>query len=115
MPHDNAELANVEIEFPRLQPNTTEACPASIEEILEYLRMESPDGESVQANQLRFLRTALVERHRYWIWSFHEADGRACYLTVSLSPDRARCIGYEENYYGLTPDQYLLGDFHNVF
>jgi hypothetical protein len=64
--------------------------------------MESPDGESVQANQLRFLRTALVERHRYWIWSFHEADGRACYLTVSLSPDRARCIGYEENYYGLT-------------
>lgn len=115
MPEDNAELASIAIEFPRLQPDSAESCPVSLADVVAYLRLESPDYESVQANQLRFLRTALVADHRYWIWSFRESDGTECFVTVSESPDGTTCTGYEEDYYGLTPEQFMLGDYHNVF
>lgn len=70
VPEDNTELANIEVEFPHLQPNTPESCPVSLADVVGYLRMESPDGMCVEADQLQFVRTALVSDHRYWIWSF---------------------------------------------
>jgi len=115
MPEDNAELANVVIEFPLLQPNTAESCPIPIADVVDYLRLESPDGETVHPGQLRFLRTAQVADQRYWIWAFQESDDSACYATVSVSPDGSTCTGYDENYYGLTPEQFMLGDYHQVF
>ena len=115
MPEDNAELANIEIEFPRLQPNKPDSCPVAPDDVVEYLRMESADAESVEASQLHFMRTALVADHRYWIWSFRESDGSDCFVTVSVSPDGTTCTGYEENYYGLSPEQFMLGDYHQVF
>lgn len=115
MPDDNKDLARVRVEFPALTPDTPESCPVPLVDIVEYLRLESPDGENVHAEQLQFLRTANVADHRYWIWSFQETDGSACYATVSEAPDGSTCIAYEENYYGLTPEQYILGDYHQVF
>lgn len=115
MPEDNAELAHMEIEFPQLQHNTSESCPISLDEIVEYLRAESLDGDSVTTDQLQFLRTALVADYRYWIWSFRESDNMDCYVTVSISSDGITCTGYEVNYYNLTPEQFMLGDFHQVF
>jgi hypothetical protein len=115
MPDDNAELANVEIQFQRLQPDTPDSCPVPLDDVVAYLRLESPDYESVEASQLTFLRTALLADHRYWIWSFQESDGSDCFVTVSQSPDGTTCTGYEENYYGLTPEQFMLGDYHQVF
>lgn len=115
MPEDNADLAHVQVEFSRLQPDTAGACPRSIDDLLEHLRAESPDHESVHAGQLRFLRTALVADHRYWIWSFQELDGTDCFVTVSQAPNGTVCTGYDENYYGLTPEQFMLGDYHQVF
>lgn len=115
MPEDNAELAKLEIEFPRLEPDSADSCPVSLDDVVAYLRLESPDGESVQADQLRFLRTALVAQHRYWIWAFRESDGTDCFATVSESPDGTTCTGYGDNYHGLTPEQFVLGDYHNVF
>jgi hypothetical protein len=115
MPEDNADLANIEVEFPHLQPNTPESCPVPLRDVLEYLRAESPDAESVEASQLQFLRTALVADQQYWIWAFRESDGSDCFVTVSLSPGGTACTGYEENYYNLNPEQFMLGDFHQVF
>lgn len=115
MPKDNAEIASIEIQFPRLQPDTVDSCPVSLEDTLSYLRRESSDHESVEASQLQFLRTTLVADHRYWIWSFRESDGSDCYVTVSVSPDGTACTGYDEDYYGLTTEQYMLGDYHQVF
>ena len=48
-------------------------------------------------------------------WSFQESDGADCFVTVSASPDGTICTGYEENYYQLTPEQFMLGDYYNVF
>lgn len=115
MPEDNEELANLAVQFPSLSAETPDSCPVPLSDIVEYLRAESADGEAVQAGQLRFLRTAGVADHRYWIWSFKEEDGTVCYVTVSEAPDGSTCVGYEENAYGLTPEQYMLGDYHNVF
>lgn len=115
MPEDNADLAKIDVSFPSLDPDSPSHCPASIDEILAYLRVESPDGDSVNEDQLHFIRTADVYETHYWIWSFVERDGSKCFVTVARRPDDQLIIGYEEDYYGLTPEQFMLGDYHQVF
>jgi len=115
MPEDNELLANVEVSFPRLEPDDEVSCPASIDALLAYLNVECADPGSATAKQLTFLRTAEVEKQRYWIWEFREQDGTKCYATVSQSATGETCIGYDEDYYGLSPEQFILGDYHNVF
>jgi hypothetical protein len=103
------------IDFPLLQPNDAESCPLPMETILDYLNEESSDGDGIQAGQLNFLRTALVAEKRYWIWSFQDSDGSDCFVTASWSPNGNAEIGYDENDYDLTPEQFMLGDYHDVF
>ena len=114
MPDDNAHLASVDIEFPRLEGDSLEGCPVPLGDLLSYLAIEVPDGESLAAEDLTFLRTALVDQTRYWIWSFDEPGGGRAYATVSAGSEGVT-VGYELDYYGLTPEQFLLGDYHNVF
>ena len=114
MPEDNADLAFIKIDFPRLSPDSSDACPASVDSILEYLTIESLD-EVINEAQLKFLQTALVEDHQYWIWEFIESEGKKRFVTVSLSPTGNHSIGYAEDYYNLTPEQFILGDYHKVF
>jgi len=71
MPEDNAQLASISIGFPLVQPNTAESCPVPISDVVEHLRLESPDGDAIDAGRLSFLRTAQVADQRYWIWAFH--------------------------------------------
>ena len=115
MPDDNAKLAGLEVDFDRLEPDTAESCPLAEAVILDYLRDEVPGG-GVPLEDLRFLRTALVGTSNYWIWSFPDpTDGSAAFLTVSLSIDGQATVGYEENYYNLTPEQFMLGDYYRAF
>lgn len=115
MPEDNEELAKIKVEFPYLSDNSAKSCPESMKEILDYLHMESPDEDDIEASDLKFIRTAKVENHEYWIWKFYEADGEECYVTVSKRPDDGTTIGYDDNFLNLTPEQYILGDYHGVF
>jgi hypothetical protein len=115
LPEDNAELAQLVIEFSRLADDTPASCPVSMKEILDYLHLESPDGDEVEEKDLVFLRTAQVAEKAYWIWKFTESDGVQCYVTVSVTSQSETCIGYEQNTYGLTPEQYVLGDYYNAF
>jgi hypothetical protein len=112
MPDDNAHLASVDVEFPRLEGDSLEGCPVPLGDLLSYLAIEVPDGESLAAEDLTFLRTALVDQTR--IWSFDEPDGDPAFATVSAAPEVVT-VGYETDYYGLTPEQFILGDYHNVF
>lgn len=115
MPDDNADLARLEVDFDRLEPDTAGSCPVADDELLAYLSNEGPGG-SLSLDDLRFLRTALVGANHYWIWSFSDpTDGSAAFLTVSLSLDGKTTVGYEENYYNLTPEQFMLGDYYMVF
>ena len=115
MPEDNAALAEIAVEFAPLPENSAGSCPVSINELLRYLADEVPDGDALTEADLRFLRTADVEATRYWIWSFDEPDGDPAYVTVSVSPRGATTLCYDTNYYRLTPEQFILGDYHRVF
>ncbi len=115
MPADNADLARIEIDFARLEPDTPELCPRSMADIQEYLALEDGDLDAVGTRELKFLRTALVEKTRYWIWDYHESDGTHCYVTVSLKPDGGNILGMDGDWHGLTPEQFILGDHHQVF
>jgi hypothetical protein len=49
------------------------------------------------------------------IWAFTESDGAQCYVTVSHSPDGRTVTGLGENYYELSPEQYMLGEYCGHF
>ena len=112
MPEDNADLASVKVEFPHLAENREESCPVPMEQIVEYLTLE---GEAVRREALRFVRTAKVADSDYWVWEFSDSDGNRCYVTVSKNERGQTCTGYDVDWHGLTAEQYMLGDYHNVF
>lgn len=110
MPEDNEELAKIEIEFEHV-PLDMVYKPEEIEpHMLEYLEIEG----FVLDNKLKFLRTAKVEDCIYWIWEF-TSDSEKTYATAQRDKDGEITIGFETDYYGLTPEQYILGDYHACF
>ena len=109
MPDDNEDLAKININFPPI-PNTESVDPnIFMPEMLEYLELEGfkPDGE------LKYLRTALVEETSFWIWEF-TSDNEKCYATVDKK-ENAICYGCDTDYFGLTPEQFILGTYHQCF
>jgi len=110
MPEDNRDLAKIDIDFPSVSLDKIKS-PEEIEnDLREYLEIEdfSPD------DSIEFIRTAKVEETVYWIWKF-KSQGDDIYATAALAPDGNMTLGCEENYYNLTPEQYILGDYHNCF
>lgn len=110
MPEDNAELANIEIDFPHV-PFSEVSEPNEIEPYLvDYLKVEGfpPDGK------VQFIRTALVEDTVYWIWVL-SSGGEKVYATATQDRDGNTGLGCDTDYYGLTPEQYILGDYHECF
>ena len=110
MPEDNAELTKIQIDFPQV-PFSKVSEPSEIEpHLLDYFNREdyTPDGN------LTFLRTAQVEDTVYWIWEFI-SDGDKSFATATQDKEGNGCLGCDTDYYGLTPEQYILGDYHNCF
>lgn len=66
------------IPFDRPPPS----CPYTIEQVLEYVRMESADRDDLDESSLVFLRTARIEATDYWLWLLTERDGSRCYVVV---------------------------------
>jgi hypothetical protein len=115
MPHDNADLAALDVHFDRLPDDTADSCPVSMGDVLRYLADEAPGGEQLEPADLVFRRTALIGDARYWIWTFREPDGGdPAYVTVAACAG-STTVGYDTDYYGLSPEQFMLGDFHKVF
>ena len=125
MPDDNADLAKIEFQFPCLSDNSPDGCPVPLSEVVDYLRLESPDGDDVTEERLEFVRTAQVGDHEYRLWRFVESDGDECFVTVAREPDGTIVTGYNTSEADVddqgntiapfTPEQYMLGDFPGVF
>jgi hypothetical protein len=118
LPEDFYALRNVTVSFPRLDPDLAETSPTSLSEILEYLGWEAPGGENAGGDriiqfQLEFIRTALVEKTKYWIWRFFDERGTECYVTVALTPRNDTITGYDESF-GFTPEQFILADYYEL-
>ena len=111
-PPDPDELPNLNVEFPLLADDSPDSSPRPMSDVLRYLRDEAAPEEPTEAD-LQFLRTARVEDADYWIWRYVESDGAECYVTVSRRANETT-VGYEENYERLTPEQYMLAEYHGL-
>jgi hypothetical protein len=118
---DPAELATVDVEAARLEDDTVASCPVPMQRMLDYLGLETPEGDALTGDDLVFLRTARVGDSEYWFWSFTEPDsGDAAYAWVEVKPRRLRVLGreidrgrvesvaYETDNYGLSVPQVIL-------
>lgn len=110
MPEDNEELAKIEVDFPHVSFKEVSEPKVIEPHLLDYLKREGykPDGE------LQFLRTAQVEDIVYWIWVF-TSQGEKTYATATQDEEGNTSVGCDTDYYSLTPEQYILGDFHDCF
>jgi hypothetical protein len=114
MPDDNRDLASLEVVLAALPDDAAASCPVGIEDLLRYLADEVP--ADLTPSDLTFRRTAVIGDRSYWVWSFVEPDGGSpAYATVSIGPAGAATLSYETDHYGLSPEQYVLGDHHQVF
>ena len=108
MPEDNADLVSVRVEFRSVSARRVVAPEAIVPDMLDYLAREGFPPDS----GLRFLRNALVEeRALYLIWEF-ETGGERAFATAAMR-DRQWCLGCGLDHWGLSPEQYILADFHN--
>jgi hypothetical protein len=111
IPDDNAGLAKLNIQLPHV-PLDEVSAPSEIEPyLIEYLKRESftPDQ-----GILKFIKIVRIEEVVYWIWRF-DSDGEPCYATATQKPDGTTGVGCAADYWNLTPDQYIFGDFHECF
>ena len=111
IPDDTADLANLDIQLPSVSSDDV-SDPSEIEPyLLDYLKREGfpPDNRN-----LNFIKIAKIKDTIYWIWRF-DSDGESCYATATQKPDGTTGIGCEADFWNLTPDQYIFGDFHECF
>ena len=109
-------LRSYDFKLPLLVPNDESLCPVRMREILEYLDVEAPGGSESGSStvidfELRFIRTALVNGSRYWLWGLKDEDGTDCYVAVQLRPNGQQVLGYDEGF-GLTPEQWLVLEYY---
>ena len=112
LPEDAANWTTVPVSFDRLYPDSEMGCPATRDEIMDYIRTESADTDSANTASLRFVRTARVGESSYWLWSYTESDGTVCFVAFSQSTDGSTVLGMSEAN-GLSPEQYLLADYYD--
>jgi len=111
LPDDAAEWTNVFVSFPHLEQDTADSCPASEDEIFDYVQMESTDLESAERSRLRFVRTAHVADVSYWLWEYTDEDRQVCYVFFRQNLNSSTVLGLTEPN-GLSHEQYLLADYY---
>jgi len=112
LPDDPMEWTDINVSFPHLAPDSSESCPQTKEEILEYVARESADLDQAKEARLKFLRTAQVSDARYWLWSYEEEDGEVCYVALRQKKDSEHLSLSSTS--GLSPEHYLLAHYYNM-
>ena len=110
MPTSTLALAELDITLPRLDELTEADSPVTTADLLNYL-IETLNETT---GQLRFVQTAKIKTKCYWLWQY-ETDKKSYYATVCQRANGDVSIGFEQNYGNWTPDQYLIGDYHDFF
>jgi hypothetical protein len=64
LPEDWTEFAALEVDFPALSEEETRRYPEFEEELVEYMQLE---GEEIDRDSLKFLRSARLNEWRCWI------------------------------------------------
>ena len=111
MPEYRGDLLKHDVQFPSLDAEQTDRHKGFINDVVEYVVTE---GEDVFEEDLTFLRSALVEDTRFWIWEFTDNGDEKHYATVSERPGKPISLGYDIAD-GLTPEQAILADYHDCY
>ncbi len=112
LPEDNEQLGTVPVELPSIPGESESSCPVEIESVVAYLRMEARGGDQLTVDDLTFERTVDLGDAQFWVWSFRELEGAdRAYATVRRNPDGALRSGYEADYYGLSPAQFVIAEY----
>lgn len=109
LPEDAADWVVVDVDLPRLAPDSAESCPIPIDRVLDYVTKESADTCGAASDRLAFVRTAQVVGNRYWLWRYVESDGAVCFVFVRINDGTQVKMGLSSPN-GLSPEQYLLAD-----
>ena len=112
LPEDVEDWKDVEVDFPRLSPDSPENCPATESEIMEYVRMESADLDDASQESLVFVRTALVGEDECWLWTYTESDGQIAYVTYRRRSQAPEVLGLTDAN-GLSPEQFMLAEYYD--
>lgn len=97
--------------LPRLLVDSSDLCPISEDGILEYLQRELIVGERFDTKNLKFIRTALLNRKEHWIWEVTPAEGTVWFVIISrslLSSDEEVAIYHVRNDADLTVVEQLM-------
>ena len=112
LPKDNEDLDSIRVDLPRLSDDSPESSPVGVIELLDYLGLEAPGGSALSAEDLIFRRTIDLGDAQFWIWSFDEPEGRQpAYATIREDIDGTITIGYDSDNYGLSPEQFVVGEY----
>jgi hypothetical protein len=106
---------NYSFDLPKLFPNAAWTCPKRNKEIFECLEVEATGGsqsgsENLVVFDLKLVRTAKINRNKYWLWSFKAEEGLPCNLAVQVDENGRDILGFDETF-GLTPGQWLVMDW----
>jgi hypothetical protein len=102
LPTTRSEIVGMQLDFPRLQPDSPAQCPVSVSDIKKYVRAEA--GKSPP--EMVFGRTALVGDVQFWLWGYVDEKGRTMYVNVSRRSGGKPNVSMGSGE-GLTAEQYI--------
>ncbi|MDP1614566.1 MAG: hypothetical protein Q8L68_02095 [Methylococcales bacterium] len=110
LPEDAADWVSVNIDLQRLCPDSNETCPLSFEQLFGFIKIESSDTDSASRNRFSFIRTAMINSKKYWLWTYTESDGSECFVLVQQD-EKGSLMTSLTNSNGLSAEQYILADY----
>ena len=105
------EVRTVHVALVRLDPDSPDQCPISLDMIVEHV--ETEEMELKQPPSMRFLRTALIGKTRYWIWTYNDNEGDPNYAVAAHWPD-GNTITHCDGTFDMTPEQYILATHFEI-
>jgi len=102
VPMDIEGIKRFRFQVPKLAEDSQESCPTGLEDLSEYLDVESgSEGPYI----LDWCRSAEIEDTKYWLWQFDE-DGADAFVYVAWRSGQTT-IGMNSAH-GLSPEQFLV-------
>lgn len=106
IPRDDTEIAKLSFELPYLKPNVSWTCGRTIWSIKRYMEMEG----ACDNRKLKFLRTAVIEGVKYWLWENRDTD-LVWYEYIYVEKFEDTNVLGSQSGDGLSPEQFLMSEF----
>jgi hypothetical protein len=107
---DDAYLSVINMDFPSIDNNTNKSCPITEEQMKEEI-----DGIVGEYEPLKFVRSAIIDSDRYWVWLYKNITGNiwSWYFTVKQDEHNKIEIERHSMHGGVnkTPEKLLL-EYH---